>query len=183
MLGLSALYPTKLSVDVQEYPTRDEFMEWLTKNSEAVGAPGHKTSPLCFTEDKSFIGGRDDIMSYCRRNMAGIAGVTAPPAAAADTGAAVKNVDVFNSDHGFDYDLVVIGGGSGGLAASKEAAKLGAKVAVLDFVKPSPQGSTWGLGGTCVNVGCIPKKLMHHASSLGEAAGHAAEYGWKVRLF
>ncbi|KAK2188348.1 hypothetical protein NP493_135g04020 [Ridgeia piscesae] len=44
----------------------------------------------------------------------------------------------------YDYDLVVIGGGSGGLAASKEAADLGAKVAVLDFVKPSEKGTTWG---------------------------------------
>ena len=62
--------------------------------------------------------------------------------------------DGYTADHGYDYDLVVIGGGSGGLAASKEAVKQGAsKVAVLDFVKPSPQGSTWGLGGTCVNVG------------------------------
>ena len=48
-----------------------------------------------------------------------------------------------------------------------QAQKLGAKVAVLDYVKPSPQGSTWGLGGTCVNVGCIPKKLMHTAALLG----------------
>lgn len=69
----------------------------------------------------------------------------------------------------FEYDLVVIGGGSGGLACAKEAAQYGAKVAVLDFVKPSPQGTKWGLGGTCVNVGCIPKKLMHQASLLGEA--------------
>lgn len=69
----------------------------------------------------------------------------------------------------YEYDLVVIGGGSGGLACAKEAAQHGAKVAVLDFVKPSPQGTKWGLGGTCVNVGCIPKKLMHHASLLGEA--------------
>ena len=41
--------------------------------------------------------------------------------------------------HGFDSDLVVIGGGSGGLAVSKEAKRLGATVAVLDYVKPSPQ--------------------------------------------
>lgn len=61
----------------------------------------------------------------------------------------------------YDYDLVVIGGGSGGLACAKEAARLGQRVACLDFVKPSPMGSKWGLGGTCVNVGCIPKKLMH----------------------
>lgn len=69
----------------------------------------------------------------------------------------------------YEYDLVVVGGGSGGLACAKEAAAFGAKVAVLDFVKPSPQGTKWGLGGTCVNVGCIPKKLMHQASLLGEA--------------
>ena len=43
----------------------------------------------------------------------------------------------------FDYDLIVIGGGSGGLAASKQASQLGAKVALFDFVKPSSQGTTW----------------------------------------
>jgi thioredoxin reductase (NADPH) len=81
---------------------------------------------------------------------------------------------------GYDYDLAVIGGGSGGLACSKAAAELGAKVVVLDFVKPSWQGTTWGLGGTCVNVGCIPKKLMHTAALLGEHLGDAAKYGWAV---
>ncbi|XP_046574028.1 LOW QUALITY PROTEIN: thioredoxin reductase 1, cytoplasmic-like [Haliotis rubra] len=78
----------------------------------------------------------------------------------------------------YEYDLVVIGGGSGGLAASKEAAQLGKKVALLDFVKPSPQGTAWGLGGTCVNVGCIPKKLMHRASMLGEEHEDAKKFGW-----
>lgn len=73
-----------------------------------------------------------------------------------------------------EYDLVVLGGGSGGLAAAKEAAALGAKVAVLDYVTPTPKGTKWGLGGTCVNVGCIPKKLMHQAALLGEAI----QVGW-----
>uniref|UniRef100_A0A7S0X6A9 thioredoxin-disulfide reductase (NADPH) n=1 Tax=Mantoniella antarctica TaxID=81844 RepID=A0A7S0X6A9_9CHLO len=84
-------------------------------------------------------------------------------------------------NHSYEYDLVVLGGGSGGLAAAKEAAKLGAKVICLDFVKPSPAGTTWGLGGTCVNVGCIPKKLMHQAGILGESFSDAKEFGWNVK--
>lgn len=81
----------------------------------------------------------------------------------------ISNFNLYFSGDGAEYDLVVIGGGSGGLAAAKEAAGLGAKVAVLDYVTPSPKGTKWGLGGTCVNVGCIPKKLMHQAALLGEA--------------
>eukprot|EP00762_Andalucia_godoyi_P006516 ANDGO_04979.mRNA.1 Thioredoxin reductase SEP1 len=80
----------------------------------------------------------------------------------------------------FDYDLIVIGGGSGGLAAAKEAAALGAKTALLDFVKPSPHGSTWGLGGTCVNVGCIPKKLYHQAALFKKSFEDARAFGHKV---
>ncbi|XP_073944454.1 thioredoxin reductase 1 isoform X4 [Choristoneura fumiferana] len=83
-------------------------------------------------------------------------------------------------DGTFDYDLAVIGGGSGGLACAKEAVNQGAKVAVLDFVTASPQGTKWGLGGTCVNVGCIPKKLMHQAALLGESIHEAVAYGWQV---
>jgi len=77
------------------------------------------------------------------------------------------------------YDLLVIGGGSGGLACSKAAAKLGKKTAVCDFVKASEAGTTWGLGGTCVNVGCIPKKLMHQAAQIGEFMKDGAAYGWE----
>uniref|UniRef100_A0A0N5BG36 thioredoxin-disulfide reductase (NADPH) n=1 Tax=Strongyloides papillosus TaxID=174720 RepID=A0A0N5BG36_STREA len=79
-----------------------------------------------------------------------------------------------------EFDLIVIGGGSGGLAASKQAAELGKKVAVLDFVKPTPIGTTWGLGGTCVNVGCIPKKLMHQTALLGHSLDDARRFGWSV---
>ncbi|KAL0893540.1 hypothetical protein ABMA27_013732 [Loxostege sticticalis] len=88
--------------------------------------------------------------------------------------------DYIDGDGNFDYDLAVIGGGSGGLACAKEAVNQGAKVAVLDYVTPSPQGTKWGLGGTCVNVGCIPKKLMHQAALLGESIHEAVSYGWQV---
>eukprot|EP01079_Euglenida_sp_SAG-EU17-18_P003685 gene3685-4108_t len=82
----------------------------------------------------------------------------------------------------FAYDFAVIGGGSAGLAAAREAASLGAKVCVFDYVKPSPQGSKWGLGGTCLNVGCIPKKLMHHAALMGGVIKHdASKFGWKTQ--
>lgn len=84
------------------------------------------------------------------------------------------------AEDGYDYDLIVLGGGSGGLAASKEAASFGKKVAVFDFVKPSPAGTTWGLGGTCVNVGCIPKKLMHQAGILGDQVSDARAFGWQI---
>ncbi|CAH1100490.1 unnamed protein product [Psylliodes chrysocephalus] len=78
------------------------------------------------------------------------------------------------------YDLIVLGGGSGGIAAAKEAQNLGAKVCLLDYVTPSPRGNKWGLGGTCVNVGCIPKKFMHHASILGDSIVDAQYYGWEI---
>jgi thioredoxin reductase (NADPH) len=80
----------------------------------------------------------------------------------------------------YDYDLFVIGGGSGGLSCAKAAAKLGKKVAVADFVKPSPMGTSWGLGGTCVNVGCIPKKLLHFAALTGEMRHDQNSCGWTV---
>ncbi|KAM6297798.1 thioredoxin reductase 2, mitochondrial isoform 2-T2 [Aegotheles albertisi] len=79
-----------------------------------------------------------------------------------------------------EYDLLVIGGGSGGLACAKEGLYFGKKVAILDYVEPSPQGTKWGLGGTCVNVGCIPKKHMHQAALLGSALKDAQHYGWNI---
>ena len=66
----------------------------------------------------------------------------------------------------YNYDFFIIGGSPGGNAAAKEASKYGIKVGLADFVQPSPFGTSWGLGGTCVNVGCIPKKMMHYAAGL-----------------
>ncbi|XP_074863880.1 thioredoxin reductase 1, cytoplasmic [Carettochelys insculpta] len=93
-----------------------------------------------------------------------------------------KLLEMNQPDHvqdSYDYDLIVIGGGSGGLAASKEAASYGKKVLVLDYVMPTPLGTKWGLGGTCVNVGCIPKKLMHQAALLGQALQDSRKFGWQ----
>ena len=71
----------------------------------------------------------------------------------------------------YDYDLFVIGAGSGGVRASRLAAMSGAKVAVAEEYRT---------GGTCVVRGCIPKKYMVYASEFGSAITHAKGYGWNV---
>lgn len=71
----------------------------------------------------------------------------------------------------FDYDLFVIGAGSGGLAASKRAASYGAKVAIAEESL---------VGGTCAIRGCIPKKLMVYGSHFPALFENAAGYGWHV---
>lgn len=71
---------------------------------------------------------------------------------------------------GDQLDLCVIGAGSGGVRASRIAATHGARVAVIEERY---------LGGTCVNVGCIPKKLLVYASEFGEVATEAAGFGWQ----
>lgn len=69
----------------------------------------------------------------------------------------------------YNYDLFVIGGGSGGIATARRAAGYGAKVAVAEFNR---------LGGTCVNRGCIPKKLMVYSSHFPGLMEDAVGYGW-----
>jgi glutathione reductase (NADPH) len=70
---------------------------------------------------------------------------------------------------GFDYDLLVIGGGSGGVRAARMAAGYGARVAIAEDRQ---------FGGTCVNVGCIPKKLFVYASHVGRDFEDGRAYGW-----
>ncbi len=70
----------------------------------------------------------------------------------------------------YEYDLFVIGAGSGGVACSRRAASYGARVAICE---------DWVVGGTCVNRGCVPKKLLAYASRFGDAFGDAAGFGWR----
>jgi glutathione reductase (NADPH) len=73
--------------------------------------------------------------------------------------------------HIYDYDLLTIGGGSGGVRASRFAAQCGAKVALVEKS---------ALGGTCVNRGCIPKKLMSYAAHFHGDFADAAGFGWQL---
>lgn len=72
-----------------------------------------------------------------------------------------------------EYDLAVIGGGSGGLACARRAAQYGARVVLVEAGR---------LGGTCVNVGCVPKKVMWNAAHIAEALVDAPDYGFRVTL-
>jgi glutathione reductase (NADPH) len=71
------------------------------------------------------------------------------------------------------FDYVVVGGGSGGIASARRAASYGAKVALIEAGR---------LGGTCVNVGCVPKKIFFNAGNLGDALKHASSYGFDVEV-
>ncbi len=71
------------------------------------------------------------------------------------------------------YDLVVIGGGSGGIAVAQRAAQCGARVVLIESGR---------LGGTCVNAGCVPKKIMWHAAQLAGALKDARGYGFDVTV-
>ena len=71
------------------------------------------------------------------------------------------------------YDLLVIGGGSGGLAHAQRAAEYGARAAAIEY---GP------LGGTCVNVGCVPKKVMWYAAETMHHLEHAGDYGFDVGI-
>ena len=79
----------------------------------------------------------------------------------------------------YDYDLVVIGGGSGGVRASRIAAGHGAKTLLLEGQLAHGAPNYSAIGGTCVNVGCVPKKLMVFASRYPSAIAEAGGYGWQ----
>mmetsp|Transcript_13852 Transcript_13852/g.29248 ORF Transcript_13852/g.29248 Transcript_13852/m.29248 type:complete len:507 (+) Transcript_13852:55-1575(+) len=73
---------------------------------------------------------------------------------------------------GYDFDLIVVGGGSGGIACAKRAAKYGQKVMCIERAR---------LGGTCVNVGCVPKKVMWSAAQISDILKHDMKhYGFSA---
>lgn len=77
------------------------------------------------------------------------------------------------NDMADEFDLIVIGGGSGGVACARRAAEYGARVAIVEAGR---------LGGTCVNVGCVPKKVMWNAADIADGIHDAREYGFGVTL-
>jgi len=181
---LSVLFPDKYEIVTHESADREAYREFLFPLRDQMAnskANAHTSSPFvamgedfaAAPADCTYLGGCDAALDYARSLFGGPTAAPKPAASVADG---------YTPGNEYDYDLVVIGGGSGGLAASKEAAKIlgdGGKVLVLDYVKPSPKGSKWGLGGTCVNVGCIPKKLMHQSSLIGELINEdARHFGW-----
>ena len=71
------------------------------------------------------------------------------------------------------FDFLAIGAGSGGIASANRAAKHGKKAAVIEAKQ---------IGGTCVNVGCVPKKAMWYAGQIADALHYSADYGFKAPL-
>ncbi|KAL3657303.1 hypothetical protein V7S43_017811 [Phytophthora oleae] len=198
---MQLLYPGQVAFETHPFEDREAFKRWVSESqgefATSFGADSkatkHVTSPFVWSSNPTaFVGGCDDLLAYFRSGVGG-----GNPQSATSSGNPSEKTDEVDvpmpeanveetvatdaEETNYDYDLVVIGGGSGGLACSKEAASFGQKVCVLDYVKPSPQGTSWGLGGTCVNVGCIPKKLMHQSSLIGEVMHHdGANFGWNV---
>ena len=84
----------------------------------------------------------------------------------------------------YDFDLFVIGGGSGGVRGSRFAAGFGAKVALCEMpfaVVPNPENTNeGGMGGTCVLRGCVPKKIMMYGSQYPETIRDAQGFGWQT---
>lgn len=157
-------------VEADHRPDELEFMNALKGMTEL------KTVPQIFVDGKIIPGDKPG----CFDRLDALREKDALKPLLSEAGVVDKEMDLPPGT--FDYDLFVVGGGSGGAAAALEAARdIFKRVAVADFVKPSPQGTTWGVGGTCVNVGCIPKKLMHIAATKKEEIHDLSSYGFRQK--
>eukprot|EP00429_Kryptoperidinium_foliaceum_P009370 CAMPEP_0176005430 /NCGR_PEP_ID=MMETSP0120_2-20121206/2203_1 /TAXON_ID=160619 /ORGANISM="Kryptoperidinium foliaceum, Strain CCMP 1326" /LENGTH=624 /DNA_ID=CAMNT_0017338139 /DNA_START=149 /DNA_END=2024 /DNA_ORIENTATION=+ len=175
--SLSVLFPNRLKVVEHDFGDRTKFREWLVDDgfrnhfSESAGKE-HSVSPIVWfgksaTEEtngktpdpadiEKYLGGHDAALDWCREFMQ-------PAKGPWNRVEATMVEDGHVADHSYDYDLVVIGGGSGGMAAAKEAATLGAKVALCDFVNPL----LMELHGAWEALASI-KKLYHIGASIRE---------------
>ncbi|CAI5712474.1 unnamed protein product [Peronospora destructor] len=175
-LAMQMLYPDRVAVEMHPFEDRDAFKQWLKTSQDDFithfgtdsKAMKHMTSPFVWSSNPTiFLGSSEDLLTCFRSfvavgNPQGVAvsektekepGVsiafsdrTTIPFADATTLVDLETPLDVEDEVSYDYDLVVIGGGSGGLACSKEAASFGQKVCVLDYVKPSPPGHFLGFG-------------------------------------
>ena len=167
------LFPKRIRVKTHIFSDHLTYHDWLVDEGfrdrvNDIRAKTHSSCPFVWIEisnkgtdndaiddtsnDKTgarFLGGRDDTLSWVRREFLYAATVNAN--------------DAPNAPHATMVDEGYSGGESGGVATGKEAARIGANVACPDFVKSSPQGTTLGVEGTCINEGCIPKNSIAKA--------------------
>ena len=137
LTGVSILFPNVVKLgDGKQFATKEEYQTWLATfiNEGGFSSPlTHTSSPFVWTETATgtaptriYIGGCDATTTWCQRQLMSNNTATVSPALAADLALDIEPGGFGeNATHGYEYDLVVIGGGSGGLAAAKEAAKLG----------------------------------------------------------
>mmetsp|Transcript_6192 Transcript_6192/g.17637 ORF Transcript_6192/g.17637 Transcript_6192/m.17637 type:complete len:743 (-) Transcript_6192:227-2455(-) len=105
------------------------------------------------------------------RAFSSSSGATTTPTTSTSTSTSATTTSSANDlDHGFDYDLFVIGAGSGGIASARRAASTWNKTVAVAEAKR--------LGGTCVNVGCVPKKVLWNAASIAETVHEMHRYGF-----
>ena len=145
------------------------FASWMTRNQRAKstisvlqlldGSPTIR--PVAFLRGGTSPAGGPSIRTATTRTT-----VTLPP----------KNKPRYNAEDDtdktiYDFEYFVIGAGSGGIASARRAASYGAKVAVVEMER---------LGGTCVNVGCVPKKVMWNAAAIAETLHDMNHYGYTM---
>ena len=133
--SLTVLFPTRIEIIPHEFVDRTSYRKWLLESGlksqfTDPRVKDHATSPFCWLEKpcetnnfgnqgpdpkaediEAFLGGHDDTLAWCRSFMA--------PCEEKDTNGIEMEADGYTADHGYDYDLIVIGGGSGGMAVSR----------------------------------------------------------------